>query len=315
MAYSFLTETVELIGGIGTDFDPFAEDQVAGFHLAYLRGSPIYHTFEDSVENVAMGSVQQHGSYAVSMSRHFGDEDLNAPRDDAELVFFSLGRSLIVRYPAGWSVPLSILTAVTFAVALAVRPRRNWGVLRSLLVGFAMVLTGIVAAVLACTVVWSLFSRVRQTPGVAESYVYLFVLLGLGCGAGGLVWRAARDRWRDLDAAASVLAVWLVVGIATSVWMRGAGYLFIWPALAGSFALMWLPASRIARLIRLIMVAGPALLLVTPAVDTFFQLASPRPGNPDSEVVEAVAVVVLLAVLVVGLIASMGQSRSKPGVA
>ena len=63
------------------------------------------------------------------------------------------------------------------------------------LLGFGVVLVGVVVAMLASTVVWSLFSKVRRTPAVGESYAYLFVLLVLSAGLGALIWRGAKRRW------------------------------------------------------------------------------------------------------------------------
>ena len=47
-----------------------------------------------------------------------------------------------------------------------------------------------------------------------------------------------------------------------------------------------------------------ALVLLVPAIDTFFQFAQPRPGNPDSEILWTIAVPVLLLALVSQLTAS-----------
>ena len=318
VAFSFLTDTVKLFGGIGTDFDPFADANVPGFHLAYLRGTPIYHTFADSTDNVGLGSLQQHGSYAVSLTRQFGDLDLTEPPPSGELVFFTVLRSWIVRYPVGWAVPLASMAAVFCAVALARRIGRRELHFWLLLLGSGVVLVGVVAAMLASTVVWSLFSKARHMPAVGESYAYLFALLALSAGIGALMWRGAKRRWGNLDASASVVLVWVALAIVTSVLLPGASYLFVWPALGGSIALIWQAGARpgrASRFVSLILVAAPSLILMVPAVDTFFLMALPRPGNPDSELVETVAVVILLAVLVLALIASVaGQpgTRTRP---
>ena len=175
-----------------------------------------------------------------------------------------------------------------------------------------------VAAMLASTVVWSLLSKARQMPAVGESYAYLFALLALSAGLGALIWRGAKRRWGNLDASASVVLVWVALAAVTSVLLPGASYLFVWPALGGSIALIWSAGAhpgRASRFVSLILVAVPSLLLMVPAVDTFFLMALPRPGNPDSDLAETIAVVIFLAVLVVALIASIaGQpgARTRP---
>jgi hypothetical protein len=320
VAFSFLTDTVKLFGGIGTDFDPFAARNVPGFHLAYLRGTPIYHTLNDSTDNVGLGSLQQHGSYAVSLTRQFGDMDLTEPPRSGELVFFTVMRSWIVRYPVGWAVPLASMAAVLFTVAMARRVRRRELHFWLLLLGSGVVLVGVVVAMLASTVVWIFFSKARQTPAVGESYAYLFALLALSAGLGALIWRGAKRRWGNLDASASVVLVWVALAVVTSVLLPGASYLFVWPALGGAIALIWSAGAHpepASRFVPLLLVAAPSLILIVPAVDTFFLMALPRPGNPDSDLVETIAVVIFLAVLVVALIASIaGQPgwRARPRV-
>ncbi|MCJ7779286.1 MAG: hypothetical protein MUQ27_00510, partial [Acidimicrobiia bacterium] len=64
------------------------------------------------------------------------------------------------------------------------------------------------------------------------------------------------------------------------------------------------------RLASVIVVALVAFVVLVPAVDTFFHLASPRPGNPDSELPFTIVVPVFLSFLAVGLIAAR---VSEPG--
>ncbi|MEW6059708.1 MAG: hypothetical protein AB1551_06155 [Actinomycetota bacterium] len=48
-------------------------------------------------------------------------------------------------------------------------------------------------------------------------------------------------------------------------------------------------------------VAAPTILLLVPCIDTFFQMAQPRPGNPDSEVFVVISIAAALASLVIEL--------------
>jgi hypothetical protein len=89
------------------------------------------------------------------------------------------------------------------------------------------------------------------------------------------------------------------------------GYLFAWPALVGSLVLVFPPAQGWTRLGSLGILGLPTLVLLVPAIDTFFQMALPRPGNLDSEMVEVIAVVILLAALSAALIAACHQRSSK----
>lgn len=306
VVFAFLTEAVELIGGIGTDFDPFVAEQVPGIHVAYARGTPIYHTSADNPDSVDRGSMEHHGEYALSVARHFGSMDLSQPPPDGDAVFFTLGRGYVVHYPTSWAIPLSVLVAVVSALVVAMHIRREGPSLKSVLAGVAVAVACLVVAVTAPTVTWLLLTGVRSSPGVAESYIYLFGLIGIGSMVGGAAWRLAERRWARVELRVSVLLLWAIFALVSNAFTPGIGYLFVWPVLVSSVAFAWMEAGvpRGWRHVPLILVAVPSLILVVPAIDTFFQLALPRPGNPDSEVVETVAVVVLLAVLVGALIGS-----------
>jgi hypothetical protein len=93
-----------------------------------------------------------------------------------------------------------------------------------------------------------------------------------------------------------------VLGLLTAIVAPGMSYLFVWPALAGGVTLLWrtLPvANRWWRPILSVPVVGTALVLLIPAVDTFYQFAQPRPGNPGSEILFSIAIPIVLLVLVV----------------
>lgn len=58
------------------------------------------------------------------------------------------------------------------------------------------------------------------------------------------------------------------------------------------------------------LVALPVAIVIVPAVDLFFQLSQPRPGNTDSELTPVVGVAVLLALLAGHLVAAAGRLSS-----
>jgi hypothetical protein len=63
-----------------------------------------------------------------------------------------------------------------------------------------------------------------------------------------------------------------------------------------------LGSSRWLQLFGWALVGGTTVVLLVPAVDIFYQLAQPRPGNPDSQVLSFVAVPVLLLALGIELL-------------
>ncbi len=117
--------------------------------------------------------------------------------------------------------------------------------------------------------------------------------------------------------AGGVILIWLVFALITGAAMPGASYLFVWPALGASAIVLIRAGSGHAQRwlspVGLLAVAAPTLVVMVPPVDTFFQMAQPRPGNPGSEMVEAVAVAMFLAFLSVALIGSAMTQDGGPG--
>ena len=305
VVFSFLTEVTELIGEVGTDFDVFNDAGVPGLHFAYLRGSPIYHTQADDVDSVGAGSLQHHGANAVAVARHFGDTDLAAVFPPGDAVFFTI-RPFVIQYPAAWALWLAAAAAAGFGLAARGSRQRIAGVIRS---GGVSLLAPLVGAA-AGTFLWMVIAAVRSTPGVVESYLYLAVLLGVGV----FVARWLDDRIGHSNTSTRRLgrvSVWVALALLTGLTSAGFSYLFVWPAIAAVVGLRWRPTGGRWGLACFVLIAVPALLLMTPAIDFLFLFAQPRPGNPGSQILPAVVVPLLLALLVIDLLGNGWHRRDE----
>lgn len=300
-AFSFLTETVDLFGGVGTDFDVFKDGSVPGLSFAYLRGSSIYHTDRDVPDSVSMNSVQHHGDNVMAVLRAFGDDELPLEARAADVVFFALTPWVTAGYSSTVADVLAIVAVCAFCALVWRRLRSKRDSVAGVARGSLVVFAGSMAAALVVFIVWWAFTAVRSTPGVWESYLYLALLCVAAAAAFSFVGGALAGRFADAELATGIVAVWVVLGAVTTVVLPGFSYLFIWPALGALMALAWSSSRRpTGRL--WVLVAAPAVVLTIPALDVFFQMAQPRPGNPDSDLTATVTLVGLLTALVIGLI-------------
>jgi len=100
--------------------------------------------------------------------------------------------------------------------------------------------------------------------------------------------------------------VWLILAMVVTLLVPPAGYVFLWPMVAATVAMVWAnrerTASPVSRLARLAIVAAPSFLLLVPAVDFLFQLVQPRPGNTDSQLLDFAALVAIVVMLMIELI-------------
>ncbi len=305
VAFSFLTETMELIGGSNTDFAPFRDAGVHGVEFVYVHGSSIYHTSVDTPDRVSRRSLQSHGANTLGLSRELAQTDLSSDQGDDEVVFFTVGRHHVVRYPASWAIPLVVLAAVVLVGAA--QRRGSWlAVARCALTALATAMS----VAIAVAVLWALLAGWRDTMGIAEGYVYLFVFGVLA--AAVVIQLASRQVIGTRVAPEGVLLVWWILALITAVGAPGMSYLFVWPAAAGALTMLMGYGSdgRWWRFGLASVALGATAVLLVPAIDVFFQFAQPRPGNPDSEILLTIAVPVLLIALGIELALALQPSAA-----
>jgi hypothetical protein len=311
-AFSFLTETVDLFGGVGTDFDVFKDEAIPGLGFAYLRNSPIYHTDRDTHATVSMNSVQHHGDNVMAVLGAFGNTELPLRATDADAVFFTLTPLVTVGYSSFVAEALAVVVGGAFGVLVWRRLVSKRDSVAAIGRGSLVLVVGSSAAALGVFIAWWGITAIRSTPGLWESYLYLVVLCGLAALVLAFLAGTLAGRFGDSELATGIVGVWVVLAAVTTVGLPGFSYLFIWPALGGLVALAGSSSGRFGGRLWPV-VAAPAVILAIPALDAFFQMAQPRPGNPDSDLTVAVALIGLLAALIVGLVVPFGHgSRSLP---
>lgn len=308
-AFSFLTGMSELIGGSNTDFAPFRDGGIAGVEFVYAHGSPIYHTPADAIGRVSPRSLQQHGANALALVRSIGDDDLSAPRDSSNVVFFTVGRSHVVRFNAPWAVATMLVAGVLLAVTTW-RRRTTLPVLGTL----AVVLGTVVSVVIIETLLWILVAGRRETMGIAESYAYLGVLVALGVALRSAGHRLLPGRWSALSPL-GVLVTWWSILFLLVLADPAMSYLLGLPVLLGAATMLVWQADDGHRLTRVAATATSfiALVLAVPAIDILYQFAQPRPGNIDSEILAAIALPIAYTMLLVELVASLRPNAGRRG--
>lgn len=288
-AFSFLTQTTALLGGSNTDFAPFRDAGVPGMEFVYAHGSSIYHTADDDPTTLSMDTLYTHGDNTVRLVHHLADQDLADPRG-GDIVFFTIGRDHVVRYSSWWSVPI-VLVAGAAGIVDGWRRRSIRATVRG---AGAAGGSALLAAAIAVPV-WLLVAGWRDRMGITESYLYLLGLSALAALASTVRLPRRREGPRAIPLE-SVVLVWWVVAAMSTLAAPGASYLFVWPAVALIAAGLAQRATETSwlRLPTAAVATATALILVIPAVDTFYQFSQPRPGNPDSQVLFAVALPVFL---------------------
>jgi MFS family permease len=259
-----------------TDFTPFREqDRFTGLNSAYIDGSAVYHSPEDRPEYMDLASLQHHGSNALALARHLGDDDiaaLSVPSADDATYFPVLGQ--LARYP-GWLVwPVAVLALLSVVALGWLSVRRGLVRGRRLAAGFAWGLAPIVLAAVVAQLFWMLLVALR--PGYGEMidpwqpWWFRAGLMALVATV-LLVWFGAlRGR---LGAPALVIGAlgWLaVLGLLLAAVTPGGSYLAALPALAGGIGgIVALRAGDTARVVVSTVVGAVAVVVLAPIVLLF----------------------------------------------
>lgn len=290
-----------------TDLSVFKDANLAGMNFAYINGVTHYHTALDNAQNLDERSLQHHGSYALALTRHFGNLDLNASQS-GNAVYFDLFASTLIRYSEAWVIPCAILTTLLFlaVVFLAIRKKQlSFG--RAIL-SFVLLLVGLALNAVCVSLIWmlveSLHPNYRQMhQGVTYNsgfYTLGFVFLTLALASA--IFILLRKRLGFLNLALGALLLWLVAMWLTSLSMPGASYLFTWPLFFSLLGLGYVvistrqttdaPAHSPATPLVLSLATIPALVLLVPAI---YHISAALPLILSGAVM-------LLVLLVVGLL-------------
>ena len=254
-----------------TDLSELMALDTPAMNFAFIGGVERYHTVEDDVAHLSVGSVQHHGNSALALARAFANGPLPRPRT-ADAVFFDFPVLGIVMYPEWMAVALTVL-AVILLVLSALQMR---------VAGTPLLKDAALGAV-------ALLVSLLLSGGAAFALASLLATLHAGMDSGGA------PQWRSLYAAATGLLVAAVVlatyalarrvasatGIAfgailvitlmaliTAIAVPGVSFLLTWPALLAATAMVAGVVTRNPRLraAREWVVAIVTLFLMVPTI-------------------------------------------------
>lgn len=262
-----------------TDFTIFARAGMKGLNFAFIGNYAYYHTAGDNLEHLDQRTLAHTGSYALSLSRKFGNLDLSAVRagpgapDD---IYFTACRGLLIHYREGWGMVLSAILLSLTTLALIIARRRHWITIGGTLACVVRLIVGTsIAALVAWIGVRVLVGRIGKLPTdqhrdameyaeivfslLAVVVTFCFMLIG-------------RRRPAANNLAAAGLAIWALLAIPVTIFCPGGSYLVFWPAIAALIAFCAIAPNRLPAWARLLVASAasvPVLFLMPPSIDLF----------------------------------------------
>jgi hypothetical protein len=294
-----------------TDMTIFKKAGLAGLNFAYIGDVGRYHNVTDSTEHIDERSLQHQGSYALALTRHFGNLTLSDVREN-NAVFFNPVGALFVNYPGALVLPLMILSLLVYTGAVVLGFKTQFLTARGIVFGFVALLIAGLAAVgivwLATRLVTALHSGYDYVPygepHNSELYVVSFLLLTLGMVAALYNW--FRTKTSDLNLAAGGLLWWFLLSVPVSRLAPGASYLLTWPLLFASLGLAAVFAMRARQSVKTFAIVAlcllPGVLLFSQMIYLFYLAMMMTAG----------AVLVVPAVMLLGLLLPLLAFTAKP---
>jgi peptidase M28-like protein len=285
-----------------TDFTIFKNAGLAGLNLAYIKGVSHYHSQLDSVEEIDERSLQHQGSYALGLTRHFGNLHLGNIRESNAVYFNVLG--LMVHYDIVWTIPLTVFVSLLFFVVMAFGVKTRRLTFSGIGLSFLVFTLTIVVVMLIVTLVWRIVSKLHSGYGLmpqgetynSDTYLVGFIALSVSITSALFVWYRRKFSVQELMAGS--LLWWFILMLFATITVPGGSFLFTWPLLFSLIPLGFMLASKDRETIlwkdfaQLAAGAIPAILLLVPMIYLIFMAMTLR----------MIAVVIFLVVLLLGLL-------------
>lgn len=264
-----------------TDLSVFREANFAGLNFAYINGFTHYHSSLDTPGELNERSLQHHGSYALSLTRFFGNQNL-AGEKGPDAIYFDLFGLVLVRYPAQLAIALAVLSLLLLVAVIYLGFRRGHLKLTGILFGYGVILMSLIVTPLIIMLIWWLVGGLQSARGLntqALSYhqnLYLlsFVILTLAINATLYLWLQRKLSLANLAVGAAIW--WALLTVLSSLLLPGASYLFIWPLLFYLIGLGYLMLDRdwqakpVNSSVVMSLVALPALVMWSPVIFLIF---------------------------------------------
>lgn len=278
VAHSLYSDLYQLLPN-DTDLSALNRAGIAGLNFANIDGVAHYHNPLDNLQGVDPDTMQHRGSYALALTRQFGNADLSHTRQRNE-IYFDLFGSVLVHYSSVWALPLTLLVTLLFAAVVVIGFRKQRLTVSGMVVGFVSLFVSLLVSSLVSWLLWKLIWLVRPgpSPAATQSRVLLLGFVALAIAITFAVFTFVRNRGNVESFAVGGLVWWLLFMVGLTVFLPGGTFVFQWPLLFSLLGLGWVmisrPAERASRsvvnLVILSVCALPGITLMTPVIYQIF---------------------------------------------
>jgi len=275
---SSLTQAVYQYLPNDTDLTVFKAAGLSGLNFAFIGNLEAYHTRLDTPQNLSRATLAHLGNYALALARAAGGTKLPLPAQDDASYFNTIGSGFIV-YPLTWVMTLTVGGALFALIVLVLAFRRDQVTLGSLALAVLLppvtvgVSTGL-AFLMIGAARWA-HSHLVAPGSILLSACYAATIVAIALVVTVALIAILRRRVTGTALSVGALIWWLALAVVTAVWLPGGNFLFLWPAVLLSLAIVsglwWAPgtAPGIAAQVLSLGFVLLAVVLVAPIVYSF----------------------------------------------
>ena len=239
-----------------TDLTLFIDDGLTGYNFAFVGKVADYHTPLDTLKNLSLVTLQQHGDNMLGLEAALEQTDF-AKLKGGNDIYADFYGYVLPRMPAGWALPVSVVVFLMIAASawLSRGPPMNW---RQRLSAISMPLVLLIGTTVAGFALYYLAESINGSSD--PSYAHPLALrIAFALGVWGMVMLIAPMARRI---SANVVWLWFAgLSIVVSLFLTGFAPYFLFPAIVAAVLLLATSRSPKLRPWALVISALPALAL------------------------------------------------------
>ncbi len=224
-----------------TDFTIFLLKNKLGYNFAYIGDAQNYHTPNDNLVNSSFRSLAHHGRNVWELTNALANQPLELS-EQGDAVYFDLCGRWLIWWPADWTIPIAGVSLLLAAFGcLALRPsllaeqQRVTGIWTSPVAFSVSACLGLCVLVVALNY-GLLFEKATQVQFPKSGFGFAGGLWGAGIAIALAISTCFHVEPRRMFA--MIVVLWNLAAVASSIFFVGASYLFVVPAVCGSFLLL-----------------------------------------------------------------------------
>jgi hypothetical protein len=261
-----------------TDLSPLKKAGVPGLNFAFIDDEVNYHSPNDRIETLDQRSLQHQGSYALALTRHFGDLVLEN-RKATNAVYFNVFGPYLVHYSVAWVLLLATVTIILFAFLVIMGVKKKRLTVLGMVVGGLFFLLCMVVSAITLTIVWWLIGKLHPEHGAQltgatyGSSLYMIGFAALTVAITSLLYAWFNKKLPVENLFAGALFWWLLLCLLTGLLLPGTSYLFIWPTLFVLLGFGYILAKERGNTKSTLIIAASAVIgivLLAPAIHLIF---------------------------------------------